>query len=291
MEYRHPLVILVYYICVISLAMLINNPICTLFSIIGAGMLVIRIKGTDNILKSIIYLIIMVVITAAINPMFSHEGMTTLTYLPGGNPLTLESILFGINMAAILLAVVLWFITVNKIMTSERIMYVIGRIFPVLALTFSMSLRFIPRLTTHMKEVRNVNRVLTGTPSGISSRLHEAVSVMSSTFTWILDDSVNTADSMRCRGFGLPGRTSYTRYIFRAADGIWLVIITVMTIYVIWGYATDYIYWQYYPYVLCEYHGFISISVYTVYMMLCFIPAIIWERRGRFNGYQQDINE
>lgn len=35
-------------------------------------------------------------VTAAVNPAFSHEGRTILRYLPSGNPLTLESILYGI---------------------------------------------------------------------------------------------------------------------------------------------------------------------------------------------------
>ncbi|MBE7055615.1 MAG: energy-coupling factor transporter transmembrane protein EcfT, partial [Ruminococcaceae bacterium] len=32
---------------------------------------------------------------ALINPAFNHEGVTILYYLPGGNPLTLESVYYG----------------------------------------------------------------------------------------------------------------------------------------------------------------------------------------------------
>ena len=33
----------------------------------------------------------MLLLAAVVNPAFNHEGATLLTYLPSGNPLTLES--------------------------------------------------------------------------------------------------------------------------------------------------------------------------------------------------------
>ena len=34
-------------------------------------------------------------LAALVNPAFNHAGVTILIYLPSGNPLTLESILYG----------------------------------------------------------------------------------------------------------------------------------------------------------------------------------------------------
>ena len=42
----------------------------------------------------------MMAMAALINPAFNHEGATLLTYLPSGNPLTLESILYGLAAGA-----------------------------------------------------------------------------------------------------------------------------------------------------------------------------------------------
>ena len=38
-------------------------------------------------------------LAAVVNPAFVHQGVTILTYLPSGNPLTLESILYGLAAA------------------------------------------------------------------------------------------------------------------------------------------------------------------------------------------------
>ena len=44
-----------------------------------------------------------------INPLFSHEGATMLFYQKDGNPVTLESILYGVGSGIMLACVVSWF--------------------------------------------------------------------------------------------------------------------------------------------------------------------------------------
>lgn len=280
MKYLHPLVIFVYFIIVISLAMTVNNPVCTGISIAGAAALMIRLKGIHNIKKGILTLIPLILVTAVINPLFSHEGLTVLGYFPDGNPLTLESVLYGINMSAVFMSVILWFVSVNEIMTTERIMYVLGRVMPVLALTFSMILKLIPLIRKHIKETREVNRVLCmHADRTVSSRIKEGMESLSSSLTWVLDDSAATADSMKCRGYGMPGRTSYTRYIFTEKDGAWLIVIILLLCSFLYGNYMDYIYWQFYPNMLCGFYGVRSILVYVIYAVICCVPSVIWERR------------
>lgn len=280
MKYLHPLVILVYFIFVIGLAMIISNPICTIISVTGALALTTRLKGMHGIRKGVFAFIPLILVTAIINPLFSHQGITILAYFPNGNPLTLESILYGVNMSAVFLSVILWFVSVNEIMTSERIMYVLGRVMPVLALTFSMILKFIPLIRKHIIETREVNKVLRGDSySSMYDKVKEGISDLSSSLTWILDDSVVTADSMKCRGYGLPGRTSYTRYVFAKADGMWLIFLIILMCVFLYGYYMDFVYWQFYPYVFGEFHGTLSVLMYVVYVILCFVPSVIWERR------------
>ena len=183
-------------------------------------------------------------------------------------------------MSAVFLSVILWFVSVNEIMSSERIMYVLGRVMPVLALTFSMVLKFIPLIRKHIKETREVNRVLRGdSHSSMYDKVKEGISDLSSSLTWILDDSVATADSMKCRGYGLPGRSAYTRYVFTKADAMWLIFLIILMCVFLYGYHMDYVYWQFYPYILGEFHGSLSVLMYVVYVILCFVPSIIWEGR------------
>lgn len=95
----------------------------------------------------------MAVLAALVNPAFNHEGATILTYLPSGNPLTLESMLYGVAAAVMLASVVLWFSSYNEVMTSDKFVYLFGRVIPALSLVLSMALRFIPKFKAQMQTV------------------------------------------------------------------------------------------------------------------------------------------
>ena len=68
----------------------------------------------------------LLLLTALINPAFNHEGQTILTYLSNGNPITLESIVYGVAAAAMLVAVICWFSCYNSVMTSDKFVYLFG---------------------------------------------------------------------------------------------------------------------------------------------------------------------
>ena len=104
----------------------------------------------------------MMVVAALVNPAFNHEGATILTYLPSGNPLTLESILYGAAAAAMLAAVVTWFSCYTAVMTSDKFVYLFGRIIPALSLVLSMTLRFVPKFQAQLQVVSEPNGVLAG---------------------------------------------------------------------------------------------------------------------------------
>ena len=66
------------------------------------------------------------------NLAFNHEGATILAYLPSGNPLTLESIVYGLSAAVMMASVILWFSCYNAVMTSDKFAYLFGRVIPAL---------------------------------------------------------------------------------------------------------------------------------------------------------------
>ena len=97
MEQYHPIVNIIYFGLVIGCSMMFLHPICLLISIIGAAGYTILLFGYRKSLKGFLGVGILMLLTAIINPTFSHQGVTELMELPGGNMLTLESILFGIG--------------------------------------------------------------------------------------------------------------------------------------------------------------------------------------------------
>ena len=91
--------------------------------------------------------------------------------------------------------------------------------------------------------------------------------------TWALQDGVDMADSMRSRGYGLPGRTAYTTFRFTAWDRMVLVGIILALLYLVVGAYAGGLYWEYYP--MTEGVGInaYSVSLYVVYALLCFLPV------------------
>ena len=83
-----------------------------------------------------------------------------LAYLPSGNPLTLESMLYGLASAALLSATLLWFTCYNAVMTSDKFIYLFGRVIPALSLVLSMTMRFVPRFRTQLHTVAQAQKYM-----------------------------------------------------------------------------------------------------------------------------------
>ena len=130
-----------------------------------------------------------------------------LAYLPSGNPLTLESIIYGVAASVMMISVICWFSCYNEVVTADKFIYLFGRLAPAMSLILSMSLRFIPRFKAQLNVVAQAQHCLGRDIStgGVIQRLHTAVMILSVMITWVLENSIETADSMKSRGYGLPG--------------------------------------------------------------------------------------
>ena len=73
-------------------------------------------------LKFFCGVIVVFLTSAVINPLFSHRGSTLLFYLFTGNPVTLESIVYGVATAGIICAMIMWFGSFNIIITTDKIL-------------------------------------------------------------------------------------------------------------------------------------------------------------------------
>ena len=116
------------------------------------------LKKTEG-LKYCAVVVGIIIVSAIINPLFSHKGGTLLFYLFTGNPVTLESIIYGLISAIIIGAMLLWFSTFNQVMGVERILGAIGKVLPNVSLLITMIMRFIPQYTRHQRKVSMVNKV------------------------------------------------------------------------------------------------------------------------------------
>ena len=270
----HPIVNFLYFGLVLVFTMCFTHPLARAVSLAGALCYDLYLNGKKAAGFTLKYMVPMLLLTAILNPTFSHEGVTILWYFPNGNPLTLESILFGGAAALMLVAVVLWAACYNAVMTSDKFVYLFGRVIPALSLVLSMTLRFVPKFRTQIHSVSEAQRCVGRDISNgtLLQRMKNGVTILSIMVTWTLENAIETADSMRSRGYGLPGRTAYSIYRIDERDRMALLWLGFCGVTIIGAWIAGGFYWNWYPRIQSVPFLPIVVFFHLVYLALCFTP-------------------
>ena len=274
----HPIVNMLYFVLVLCFAMFFTHPVCLGISLVCAFCYSLYLKGIKALRFSLLYMLPMLIITALLHPLFSHQGGTILTYLGDGNPLTLESIIYGIAAAVMLVCVINWFSCYNEVMTSDKFVYLFGRVIPALSLILSMALRFVPQFKAQLKIVSNAQRCVGRgvARGGLIKRTRDGIRILSIMVTWALENAIETADSMKCRGYGLPGRTAFSIYRFDRRDMYALIFLIICGAAVICGAFYGAFYFRYFPTIKAQSINFaFCILHFAFYFALCIMPIAI----------------
>ena len=279
----HPIVNFTYFVFVIGFSCFFMHPISLCISLVSGFTYSVMLKGKKTIKTNLIYMLPMLVATALINPAFNHEGVTIIEYLPSGNPLTLESIVYGLCAATMIVSVICHFSCYNEIMTSDKFIYLFGKIIPAMSLIISMTLRFVPKFSSQLKVVTNAQKCMGRDVSNgsIIKRAKSGLNILSIMTTWSLENAIETADSMKSRGYGIPGRTAFSIFTFDKRDKKALICILILGIYTLTGSLLGGMYFRFFPSMKMTDISPFSLSVFAAYLLLCSSPIIIefWEVR------------
>lgn len=277
----HPIVNFIFFAFVIGFSMFIMNPACLLISLVCALFNVLYLNGKKAVRLSVLYLLPTIIIIAIVNPVFNHDGVTMLAYFPWDNPLTLESIIYGIATAVLLSSIVLWFSCFNEVMTSDKFIYLFGRVIPSLSLVLSMALRFVPKFIFQFNVIRNSQKCIGRDISDgkLLQRLKNAAKIISIMVSWALENAIETADSMKSRGHGLKGRTAFSIYRFSKRDAAVLSLIMTSGVILIIMSVLDVAKFRYFPSVKGNVISAPAIIYYALYFSLMIMPLAInvWE--------------
>ena len=136
----HPTAAIIYFGFALAMPMLLLHPVLLGISFLSALAWTVQLKGARNALQFFCRFILpLMLLTAILNPIFNHKGLTVLFYLKR-NPVTLESVAYGAASGVMLGSVLLIFSCFNRIITDDKILYLFGRIIPSLAVVLSMAL-------------------------------------------------------------------------------------------------------------------------------------------------------
>ncbi len=272
----HPIINFIFFVLVIGSAMVFMHPVLLVISLISAFCYSFYLKGKQAMRFNLGYLLPMILIVSLINPLFNHRGMTILWYFRD-NPITLESIYYGIGTGLMFGAVILWFSCYNVIMTSDKFIYLFGRIIPSTSLLFSMVLRFVPKFKTQITRISNGQKCIGRDVSNgkYRERVYHGMKILSIMTTWALENAIETADSMKARGYGLSGRTHFSLFRFDGRDKSILSILLLFAIIILAGAITGQNSVQFFP--VFQWNSFspLEVMVYLVYSVLCFYPLLL----------------
>ncbi len=276
----HPLVNLIFFACAVLFSMFLMHPVCLIISLVCALVYAVFTGGRRTVLFSLLFLLPSALLIMIINPLTNHRGATILRYLPWDNPLTLESIIYGAASAAMLCAVVLWFSCVNRVMTSDKLVFLFGSVVPALSLVLSMALRFVPRFFARFREVRRAQGQFYSRNRSLAARFKGGLRVLSVMLSWSMENAVETADSMKSRGYGLKGRSAFPRFCFHTFDFVLITVMLLDAAALCLLIALGLVRFRYYPFFRGNFTDGFSLLFYALYALLLLTPMIFNAKEG-----------
>ena len=267
----HPIVLFCYFLLVLVIAMTSTHPVFLAEVLLTGFLYSARLKGSHVWRVNLALLLGLILFMTLINGLFSHNGITVLFYL-NGNRITGEALLYGAGMAILLCGVILWFSCCTQIMNEEKILYLFGRAAPVLALMVSMTMRFVPLFVDRFHQIHQAQRCMGRQGGSLLRKIRQYGKELSILVSWSLEASIETADSMAARGYGLRGRSSFHRFCFQRRDGGMLLLILALAAFLLPGCFRGENAMYYYPGIYIKPVNYLFVVSACGYGLLLLLP-------------------
>lgn len=276
----HPFVCLFYFVSVLVFTMTCMHPVMTGISLSGAIFFAAQLTGWRQVAATGRFVLPVFLLIALANPLFNHRGVTLL-FILFDQWITLEALVYGVVSAASMAAVIYWFVCYQAVMTSDKFLFLFGKAAPNTALLITMTLGMIPRLQERSRQIRETQEMLYPDTKRLLQRLHAAMRNLSSLLTWSMENAIQTADSMKARGYGVRRRTTFHLFVFDTRDafifGLLLSLTMICALARVFGHGAM----EYYPRMDAIFTGPSGWMLYTVFGILAFLPTILELKEAR----------
>ena len=223
-ERCHPAVNLIYFAAVVASMITFQHPVFLVISSLCAFTYSVKRNGWKAVVFNLC-LLPFVVAFALYYSSYTHFGMTVLSQNMVGNNMTLESLVYGIVLGMVGAGVCMWFSCVFSVFTTDKVVYLFGKVSPRLSLFLAIALRMIPRIK---KEAKRINMAQQGIGRGANQgnlwqRFRNSLRIVSMLITWTIDSLTIASESMRSRGSSLRGRKAFSIYRFDNRDRLFVI--------------------------------------------------------------------
>lgn len=284
----HPICIFAYFVVMIVMLLICNHPVVMLSACAGAVFLLLNFKehSMTGMLKWILPLILIITIA---NPLLNHRGVTRVCFL-FGQWITLEAICYGVASGLSLVALILWFSCYQRIMTSDKFLYLFGKAAPASSLLITMALAFVPKLRLQLQQIQECQEMLTEETKTTDGKIRLAIRNVSVLLGWSLENTVEQADSMKARGYGIRRRTTFHLFRMKGRDVRFLVMLLILACICIGlrihGCGTM----EFYPRISESFHGTEDIIFYLSFLILVGIPGVMeWKEEMLWRSYNLNL--
>ena len=271
----HPIVSFLYFTIIIVVSMIFMHPVFVGISLI-TSIIYSFILDKNKAKQLTLFGLFMAITICIANGLFVHRGITVLFFFRG-NPITLESILYGALSGGMMMSVIMWFSCYNEIITSDKFLYIFGKILPSISLIISMTLRLIPKLISQGKIIAQSQKTvgLDYSEGSIMLKIKSYMRILSILVTWALEDAVQTADSMKARGYGVGKRSNFSIFTFIKRDLEMFVFIIIVTIFLLIGYSKGLASLMFYPNIESINFDITSIIIYISFALISILPIFL----------------
>lgn len=272
----HPTINLIYFTAAIGLTISFNHPAYVAISYAAAFAYSVKLSGKRAVIFNLC-LVPFALIYSGWYSYYNHFGVTNLRQNFIGNEITLEALLYGLQIGFTAITVIMFFSCVFAVFSSDKIVYLFGRVSPKLSLFLSIILRMVPRIKQYGRRINTAQKGIGKSPSqgNLWRRFVNSIRLISILITWTLENFVESSDSMKCRGYSLKGRTSFSIYRFDNRDRSFVIAIFLLLIITVCGWALDQTSIHYNPQIIMTGITFMSYIFYAAYGILLLLPMIL----------------
>ena len=272
-DFFHSGVVLSYLICVISFSFFAFQPIYLLCNALMGYALSCLLCSAKTTAKMLAWQIPLLIIIAALNPIFSQYGTTLLAKI-GPYNLYAESLLYGLCMGLMLISVMVWFANASRMLNADKLLNLFGNKLPTVTLMTSMVLKFVPQFASEGKNIHqtlkanmpahtdktngehpssskangkhpsssaSTNKIVSSNIgehhakqhglNKMKARFKQGMREITTLMANSMENSLETADSMRARGWGCSKKRSvYKLQKWHSHDTLAMIIICALVI-------------------------------------------------------------
>ncbi len=275
-EEFHPIINLGFFLGMIVSTMLFFDMVFIPISFFAAFTYGFYV-GRKKFIKMVFIFVIPVMVISIIVNLYTNQLGSEILFYFLGREVYYEALIYGLITAMSFGSILMWFYAYNYVVSSDKFLYVFGKIIPTLSLVFSMVLRFIPLFHKRATLISTGQKCI-GHDMGSGTKKERArhgVKILSIMTTWSLENSIDTSDSMKARGYGLPGRSSYTQFVFSPRDGMLMAVFVILLGIIFAGIPTSGIKVLYYPEIYWEYESSYWPFIYIGAAIFAFYPILL----------------